>query len=175
MNNRKLPNPGNLRQPWLTISDFLEDYIVKVPHTLNSENFFSGNIFFRFNESQMSYLLPLKKRFFDYFTTADLMGTVNGHNMIEMETKPSSGVRVTLRVPIRGNGQVRCVVYSRTYYDNDNHDCMPDRERNEGAVREFDFAGLVMPNFKFAIDNDAFYTLSCVCRRVLDFYYHVFK
>ena len=69
LNNRKLPNPGNLRQPWLTISDFLEDYIVKVPHTLNSENFFSGNIFFRFNESQMSYLLPLKKRFFDYFTT----------------------------------------------------------------------------------------------------------
>ena len=103
------------------------------------------------------------------------LGTVNGHNMIEMETKPSSGVRVTLRVPIRGNGQVRCVVYSRTYYDNDNHDCMPDRERNEGAVREFDFAGLVMPNFKFAIDNDAFYTLSCVCRRDLDFDYHVFK
>lgn len=175
LDKRKLPNPGNLRQPYLTISDFLEDYIVKVPHVLNSENFFSGNVFFRFNERQISYLIPLKKRFFDYFTTADLTGAVNGHNMIEMETKPSSGVRVTLRVPIRGNGQVRCVVYSRTYYDNDNHDCMPDRERNEGAVREFDFTGLVMPNYKFATDKDAFYTLSCISRRDLDFDYHVFK
>ncbi len=175
LENRRLPKPGNLRQPYLTISDFLEDYIVKVPHALNSENFFSGNAFFRFNERQMAYLLPLKKRFFDYFTTADLMGTVNGHNMIEMETKPSSGVRVTLRVPIRGNGQVKCIVYSRTYHDNDNHDCMPDRERNEGAVREFNFTGLVMPNFKFATDMDAFYTLSCINRRDLDFDYHVFK
>ena len=175
LNDRRLPNPGNLRQPYLTISDFIEDYIIKVPYTLNSEFFFSGNLAFRFNERQMAYLLPLKKRFFDYFTTADLMGTVNGHKMIEMETKPSSGVRVTLRVPIRGNGQVKCVVYSRTYYDNDNHDCLPDRERNEGAVREFNFTGLVMPNYKFAIDNDAFYTLSCISRSDLDFDYHVFK
>lgn len=175
MDKRKLPKPGNLQQPYLTISDFLEDYIVKVPHALNSEHFFSGNVNYRFNEMQVAYLLPLKKRFFDYFTTADLMGTVNGHNMIEMETKPSSGVRVTLRVPIRGNGQVKCVVYSRTYHDNDNHDCMPNRERNEGAVRLFNFTGLVMPNYKFATDKDAFYTLGCISSRDLDFEYHVFK
>lgn len=76
--------------------------------------------------------------------------------MIEMETKPSCGVRVTIRIPIRGNGQVKCVSYSRTYYDNERHDCMPNREHNDGAVREFDFTGLIMPNYKFNVEEEAF-------------------
>lgn len=175
LDKRKLPKPGNLKQPYLTISDFMEDYIIKVPHTMNGEHFFTGNVNFRFDEKQVSYLLPLKKKFFDYFSVEELMGTVGNQKMIEMETKPSNGVRVTIRIPIRGNGQVKCVVYSRTYYDNDAHDCMPNREQNIGAVREFNFTGLLMPNYKFNVDKDAFYTLSCICWNNQDFEYHLFK
>lgn len=175
IDKRKLPKPGNIKQPYLTISDFLEDFIVKVPHRLNEDSFFNGNIVFRYDEKQMSYLLPLKPRFFDYFTIDELRGVVDRKKMIELETKPSGGVRVTLRIPIRGNETVKAMVYSRTYYDNDQHDIKPVRDKNMGAVREFDFAGLVMPNYKFAHDEDAHYTLSCISMKSYDFYYHVYK
>ena len=175
LDKRKLPKPGNLKQPYLTISDFLEDYIIKVPHTMNDEHFFAGNVNFRYDEKQVSYLLPLKKKFFDYFSVEELMGTVGNQKMIEMETKPSNGVRVTIRIPIRGNGQVKSIVYSRTYYDNDRHDCVPNREHNEGAVREFDFTGLVMPNYEFKVDEEAFYSLSCISLNNQNFDYHIFK
>ncbi len=176
LDKRKLPKPGNLKQPWLTVSDFLEDYIVKVPHRMNGEHFFSGNINFRYDEHRVAYLLPLKKRFFEYFTTDELIGTVcGGRKMIEMETTPSSGVRVTLRIPIRGDGHTSFVAYTRTYFDNDNHDFTPNRERNEGAVREFAFTGLIMPIYRFASDEDAFYTLSCISVWDKDFDYHMYK
>lgn len=175
LDKRKLPKPGNLKQPYLTISDFLEDYLVMVPHMQNTKNFFDGNVAFRFDEKKSSYLLPLKKKFFDYFSVDDLMGNVGTQKMIEMETKPSGSVVVTLRIPIRGNGNVKCIVYSRTYYINDNFDYMPNRLQNAGAIRMFNFTGLVMPNYKFTNDKDAYYTLSCISWNNQNFDFHLFK
>lgn len=175
LDKRKLPRPGNLKQSYLTISDFLEDYLIRVPHAMNSKSFFAGNIVYRFDEKQVSYLLPLKNTFFDYFTTSDLIANVGSQKMIEMETRPSGSVNVTLRIPIRGNVQTKCIVYTRTYADNGTHDCVPELTKNMGAVREFNFTGLVLPNYKFANDRDAFYTLSCISWNNQKFDYHVFK
>lgn len=108
-----MPSPGNIKQPYLVISDFLEDYIIRVPHEINSLSFFDGNLERSFNEPQVSYLLPLKKRFFEYFTADELIG----NNMITITTKPSGNVEVTLRIPIRGNQTVEFVEYSRYYLD----------------------------------------------------------
>ncbi len=40
---RKLPFEGS-QKPYLTISDFLECTIIRVPHTLNTVNYFAGNL-----------------------------------------------------------------------------------------------------------------------------------
>ena len=174
LENRKLPKPGNIKQPYLTISDFLEDYIIKVPHKLNREFFFDGNMTFRFDETQLSYLLPLKPMFFDYFTIDALQGMVGHHKMIELETKPSGSVKVTLRIPIKGDDSVKDIVYSRIYFDNDKHDLQANRDRNTGAIREFDFTGLIMPNYQFPEDSQAYYTLSCISEKSREYEYHVF-
>ena len=55
--HRTLPYEGSTFA-YLTISDFLEDTIVKVPHTLNKKYFFDGNI--KDVEQMTSFLLPIK-------------------------------------------------------------------------------------------------------------------
>lgn len=171
LSDRVLPSPGNIKQPYLVISDFLEDYIIRVPHEINSLSFFDGNLERSFNEPQVSYLLPLKKRFFEYFTADELIG----NNMITITTKPSGNVEVTLRIPIRGNQTVEFVEYSRYYLDDGSFTCMPSLDDNKGAIRQFDFCGLVMPNYRFQSDAEAFYTVSCVSGKSENFNFHIYK
>jgi hypothetical protein len=64
LDKRILPNDGSIRA-YLTISDFLEDTIVRVPHKLNKESFFDGNL--QLDADKLSYLLPIKPLFFRYF------------------------------------------------------------------------------------------------------------
>ncbi|MGN1156399.1 MAG: hypothetical protein ACI4TK_09505, partial [Agathobacter sp.] len=69
LSRRTLPFDGS-PHPYLTISDFLEDSIVKVPHTLNKANYFDGHI--KIDKTELAYLLPLKTLFFRYFSVDDL-------------------------------------------------------------------------------------------------------
>ena len=157
INKRFLPCDGT-NAPYLTISDFLEEYIVKVPHTLNSENYFSGNI--NIDKPKLSYLLPIKPLFFKYFQTKDLMSYMkDGYPMFEMEQIIGEGVRVFLRIPIKGNGKVSYIEYSRIYYGGDN---VKDLRENKGGIKTFDFTGLVMPIVRFNNEQDAYYSVSCV-------------
>ena len=65
IHSRTLPDDGSA-YPYVTVSDFLEDTIVRIPYKLNSECFFDGND--SNSSAEGSFLLPLKKTFFDYFT-----------------------------------------------------------------------------------------------------------
>ena len=64
ISKRALPNDGSV-YPYLTISDFLEDTIIKVPYMLNDKKFFDGNI--QDGTKKTSYLLPIKPLYFKYF------------------------------------------------------------------------------------------------------------
>ena len=55
--SRKLPF-DNTQYPYLTISDFLENTIIKVDHKLNKDEYFDGNLISKDNK-RLSYLLPL--------------------------------------------------------------------------------------------------------------------
>jgi hypothetical protein len=75
---RVLPNDGT-PYPYLTIGDFLEDTIIKVPHPLNGKKFFDGNFKKSNDDASATYLLPLRDTFFNYFTVDDLEnGLQNG-------------------------------------------------------------------------------------------------
>lgn len=159
INKRSLPFDGSTHA-YLTISDFLEDDIIKVPHKLNSECFFDGNGNLE-NKEKQSFLLPLKKNFFNYFTANELIdGLPSGKKMIEMHLLAGESVKVTIRIPIKGDGRnVDCIEYSRIYYGGSNKS---DKEKNQGGIIERDFAGFIMPNVKFNDPNEAIYTVGCI-------------
>lgn len=160
INSRTLPANGST-YPYLTVSDFLEDRIIRVPHTLNKEHYFDGNL--TGNDEGEAYLLPLKPLFFDYFTADDLQAKKmpDGKPMIEMNVLAGGSVKVTLRIPIAANdGHKKYVEYTRIYEPNT--DPQIGANSNIGAITDLDFTGFVMPMVKFATPAEAIYNITCL-------------
>lgn len=150
--SRKLPGI-NIAHPYLTISDFLDDKIIKLPSDINSTDYFNGN-FKSNNGTNEGYLLPLTKLFFDYFKVEDLMGkTPSGKNYIDMK-QLASGIEVVLRIPIK-KGDVE---YKRIY----TLDVKADAQNNIGAIvlAPEDFTIGVFPPVKFRSEQDAHYRIA---------------
>lgn len=155
---RTLPYEGSTFA-YLTISDFLEDTIVKVPHTLNKKYFFDGKI--KDVEQMTSFLLPIKPLYFKYFSIETLNSTMpDGKPAFEMEAIAGGSVNVVIRIPIVGNGNISYIEYQRIYYAQRQSDV--SETQNSGGMTSFDFTGLVMPSMKFQNEEDAIYTISCV-------------
>ena len=156
--HRTLPYEGSTFA-YLTISDFLEDTIVKVPHTLNKKYFFDGNI--KDVEQMTSFLLPIKPLYFKYFSIETLNSTMpDGKPAFEMEVIAGGSVNAVIRIPIIGNGNISYIEYQRIYYAQRQSDV--SETQNSGGMTSFDFTGLVMPSMKFQNEEDAIYTISCV-------------
>lgn len=154
LSERVLPYDGT-QYPYITISDLLEDSIIKVDYALNERSYFNGNN----SDSNNTFLLPVKPLFFNYFTVVDLMGTmIDGRNMIEMTPLVGGSVKVTLRIPITGNSKTHYIEYERTYYDGRT----PEPEMNEGGVTKCNFTGFIMPVVRFNNPAEAIYNVGCV-------------
>lgn len=153
---RTLPFDGST-YPYLTISDFLENTIIRVPHALNSQYYYAGGI--SSNGSMESFLLPIKPLLFKYFAPDFLKGTMSdGKRAFELESVAGGSIRATLRIPIVGNNTVSYIEYQRLYYK----DHTADIAQNAGGMKDFDFTGLVMPSVRFSEESEAYYTVSCV-------------
>ena len=168
---RILPYEGSTFA-YLTIGDFLEDSIVKVPHSLNRKYFFDGNI--KDVEQMTSFLLPIKPLYFKYFSIETLSSTMSdGEPAFEMEAIAGGSVNVVIRIPITGNEKITYIEYQRIYYAQRQADV--SETQNSGGMITFDFTGLVMPAMKFQNREDALYTVSCVStfssQFRFDFYY----
>lgn len=154
--------PGiNIPYPYLTISDFLEDKIVKLPSAVNTDEFFGGN-FITNASSKDGYLLPIKPVFFKYFSIETLKGKApSGKNTVDMKMV-ASGVEVTLRIPIVG-GEVE---YKRIY----TLDVKADQQNNHGAivVAPEDFVVGVFPPIDFLDEKDAHYRIAILADYVLN-------
>ena len=153
---RHLPFDGS-QYPYLTISDFLEESIIKVPHTLNRNHYFDGHI--RIDKSELSFLLPLKPLFFKFFSVEELQGTLHdGRSIFEMKLLAGDSVSVILRIPIKGNGKISYIEYNRLYYNNSS----ADLTNNAGNIVEMKFTGFIMPQIRFINPVDAIYNIACV-------------
>lgn len=156
LGKRKLPCDGTTYS-YITISDLLEDTLIKMPHKLNSAHYFPGNIDID-KQDKLSYLIPLKPLFFKYFSADDLIKGVDGiGNLLEMKRGLCNSVNVTLRIPIEGNVTTTYVEYNRTYYND-----IADIKHNKGGIKEFEFTGLIMPLVKFDKPEEAYYTVACI-------------
>jgi len=150
--NRRLPIVSD-EYPYLTISDFLTDTIVRMPYEINNSNFFDGNI----NKANgKSYLLPLTSTFFDFFTVKDLTEKTMGDNkkMFELEDK-ATGVTAVLRIPI----QKGYIEYRRTYFEAGvNAD--QTKKTNDGAMIEKKLGMGIMPLVKFPANVKKHYRIA---------------
>jgi len=156
LTKRELPFDGSVRA-FITIGDLLQDNIIRVPHKLNRQDYFSGNL--DGDNEKSCFLLPIKPLFFDYFDAEDLLRPMSdGRPMFELEKLAGGSIKATLRIPVKSRTRNKYVEYSRNYYsDND-----AATELNTGGMSEFDFAGFVMPLIRFREQSQAVYMVSLI-------------
>lgn len=153
ISERTLPEDGS-RYPYVTIGDFLEDTIIKIPYKFNSRAFFNGNI--ENPDSNDSFLLPIKKDFFNYFQASDLRGKVKNLDMFEMQRLAGGGVKVILRIPVKGG----FISYERIYFKADN----ADPANNKGVIVEREFTLGLFPAIKYADGVTPYYRVAVLDR-----------
>jgi hypothetical protein len=136
LSNRTLPEQGNL-YPYLTMNDFLTTTIIKLPYEIDKDKFFTVG--------ENKYLLPLTKRFFDYFSVDDILNK----KMIELNARAGDSIEIKLNIPIKKNGFIE---YSKIYY--------PTISNNpkKGSIVEKSFAFSIYP-FVFSAEVDIKYAL----------------
>ena len=153
---RSLPEDGT-SYPYVTISDFLEDSIVSIPYKFNRNAFFNGND--EKPEENNSYLLPIKKTFFNYFQASDLIGKIDNKNMIEIIRLVGDGVKVILRIPVKG-GHIK---YERIYYKADKADIA----NNKGVIINRELTLGQFPAIKYSQDVTPYYRITILDRDAL--------
>ncbi|KOS04805.1 hypothetical protein AM493_01160 [Flavobacterium akiainvivens] len=165
LKERTLPFDGK-KYPYLTISDFLEPYIIRTIYPLQNKKFFDGSFTMASGEIAKGYLLPVKREYFDYFDVDKLTrGMPDGKKAIEIKQMVSGGVAVTLRVPIQDN---KYITYERMYYPpaNEYQIAEPELPRNRGAVIENQFGLTVYPFLKLAADSNNHYRIALFDRDI---------
>ncbi|MBQ9254680.1 MAG: hypothetical protein IJ180_07915 [Bacteroidales bacterium] len=161
---RRLPHDGS-PQAWLTISDFLQPYIIAVPHKM-SASYFNGNYNDNSQKKKYSYLLPLTDRFFEFFSCEDILKKrIDGKPMIEIDPWNDMAVTVTLRIPIESK-EKSFMEYTRRYFNpTDKNHLLPEVNielDNNGFIIKREFDSFVMPMIKFQEGNNAFYRIGLV-------------
>lgn len=152
-NKRRLPGQQDF-YPWLTVSDFLEPNIIRLVYPINNDCFFNGGLSGG-NELTKSYLLPLKKDFFDFFDVEDLTIGQGRKVGIKMENLAGeSAVKVTLSIPLKV-GQPP-IILERIYKAsiNDIPLIADESKKDGGSIVELQFGVNLMPFLR--IDSPGF-------------------
>ena len=142
INERHLPGFGQqVKYPFLTVSDFFEDKIIEVSYEINRAKFFTGC------NKEITFLLPLKKVFFEYFSINDLVDE-NGNytNMLVVEYDDErAALTIQLRLPLI-NGHEICLhkKYDTSEQSKEKVDCY------DGS-KTFDFS--VFPFYRLEPDT----------------------
>jgi len=159
--------PGvRIQYPYLTVSDFLEPYLIRLVYPINKEKYFDGNVNTDTGDDSKGYILPLKKQFFDYFTSDDLISSLHGKPKIEMVQLPAGAVKVTLSIPIAKQGE--SISFERVYYQSaESQLSKPDEEKNKGVIVEHQFGVTLFPFIKTNNPNiEAYYRVQLVDRDI---------
>lgn len=159
--------------PYLTVSDFLEPYLVRVPFPVDSERFFTGNpdgfyagdIHTQDPPDDM-FLLPIKDFYFAFFDVKDLMDeTVDGSKIFKLVKISDTAVKVELLIPISKTGEY--IKFERMYTDLNS---TPDEYANEGALIESNLnLGFLPYNLDNKVSNQIIGLISKSDRVELDF------
>lgn len=152
-NNRKLPGLP-IYYPWLTVSDFLEPYLVRLPFPIDTDKFLTYK-YQQNSEFDKDFLLPLKGTFFTFFSISDL---TNGNVLFEINSV-AQGIKVVLKLPIEANSQPiqQFITFERIYSSSRvsnniaNGYIKPDELKNEGLIVEMSFTINIFPFIRSGI------------------------
>lgn len=115
LDSRILPGGQNIKYPYLTDTDFLQEKIIKVGYKVDSDNFMTFGIQ---TAADGDYLLPLRKEIFEYFKPSDFVdGSVQGL-AIKLEKLDKETVKVHLSIPVQFKGHPY-IELVHTYYKED--------------------------------------------------------
>lgn len=117
----------------LTVDDILEDKIIQLPYQIIKESFFDGKLP---DKSNQSYLLPIKEKFFEYYTINDLVKFIKINH---------SGDVVDVKL------ETDLTVFEKRY------------KGSEGKVIKLTFDCAIFPNVKFEDEKDSYYHFGLVC------------
>ena len=141
LGERTLPATA-IRYPFLTTADLLSPTLVRLSHPIDSEHFAHGNAHDRGGtEAAHGYLLPVTETFFTYFTAEDLLGTIGGRPVLDIEEQPDDSVNVTLRIAIKK----RYIELTRRYTPIADPDWTFDERRGTGRVIDVVMSAAVFP------------------------------
>lgn len=162
LSNRKLPS-RSVRYPYLTVSDFLEPYLIRLVYPIDADKFYDGNT--DAPDGAKGYLLPLKKEFFNYFDAADLTTGAPGKPAIEMHVF-GDNVQVILKIPI--TKQDEYIHFERKYFLTEKHQITrPDEINNRGVLIEQQIGLTLFPFIKIRQPNiTPFYRVQFIDRNI---------
>lgn len=154
LNERTLPVDGR-PYPYLTMCDFLEDTIICNDYPLNSDKFFNGGDLSSSEENGHSYLLPIKKEYFNYFTKDDLKKQLK---MTRVSTNDDKVIKVELSIPIHGSNTNNTITYVRYYYET----LTKNSDKRDGKILILRFAMHLFPFIRVKESKFADYRIHLV-------------
>lgn len=161
LGKRRLPSL-NIQYPYLTVSDFLEPYLIRLVYPINKDKFFDGNVNIEVGDDSKGFILPLKIQFFDYFNSDDLVSSLPNKPKIEMVQGAAGSVKVILRIPVAKQGEY--ISFERMYYQSSDK---PNEEQNKGVIVEHQFGVTLFPFIKTNNPSiEAYYRVQLVDRDV---------
>ena len=115
LDSRILPGGQNIKYPYLTDTDFLQEKIIKVGYKVDTDNFMTFGIQ---TAGDGDYLLPLRKEIFEYFKPSDFVDdSVHGLS-IKLEESDKETVKVHLTIPVQFKERPY-IELVHTYYKDD--------------------------------------------------------
>lgn len=121
--NRSLPSL-KVKYPYLTVADFFEDKVIQVGYNINKDKFFTGCT------DDISFLLPLRKIFFDYFKPSDLKD-----NLVMTYNKDNKELTVELTLPLAHDNNTICL--KKKYKEDNMLKCLNGENTFDLAVFPF--------------------------------------
>jgi hypothetical protein len=151
---RKLPGIG-LEYPYLTVGDFLDEYLINVGYPIHNKYFFTNHA----DNKALSYLLPLKSLFFNYFKPEDLVLNGNGaadKPSLHITSTTPDLIKVELRLPIVGNTYNKHISLVRYYGTNSDYS-RDEVKQNQDGIGQVRDARIGLTIFPFQITDNVRY------------------
>ena len=115
LDSRILPGGQNIKYPYLTDTDFLQEKIIKVGYKVDTDNFMTFGIETAGNGD---YLLPLRKELFEYFKPSDFVNDSVQGLAIKLVELDEETVEAHLFIPVQFKGRPY-IELVHTYYKDD--------------------------------------------------------
>lgn len=115
LDSRILPGGQNIKYPYLTDTDFLQEKIIKVGYKVDTDNFMTFGIQTAGNGD---YLLPLRKEIFEYFKPSDFVDDSVQGLSIKLVELDEETVKVHLTIPVQFKDRPY-IEFVHTYYKDD--------------------------------------------------------